>query len=169
MQRLSLGIRLGRSGLQHSHDPLLAMALSLIIASVLTVYPLPYQWISWRPSVMLAVTLFWVIYQPRWCGIWFAFWLGLVCDLMVDTQLGQQAFSFVVVAFAVRYVVQNRRVLTFHNAWLLLAIGVFVHLWVMFILQKLSGQMLSLHHWLTWFSTVLIWPVVMWSLRRWRT
>lgn len=168
MPRPSLGTRLGRSGSYQSKDPLLAIALSLVVASVCTVYPLPYQWVSWRPLLMLLVTLFWVIYQPRWCGIWFAFLLGLTCDLMTDTQLGQQAFSFVTVVFAIRYVVQNRRVLTFHNAWLLAAIGVFGHLLLMFILQKLSGQMLSLHHWLAWLPTVMLWPVVMWSLKRWR-
>jgi len=115
------------------------------------------------------VSLFWVMYQPRWCGVWFAFFVGLACDVMVDTQLGQQAFSFVVVAFAVRYVVQNRRVLTFSNAWVLVALGVFLHLLLMFVLQKLSGQMLSLHHWLAWLPTVLMWPMLVYSLKRWRT
>lgn len=168
MSRLSFAA-LGRGHLNPHSDPLLAIALSLMVASVLTVYPIPYDWVSWRPVFMLMVCLFWVMYQPRWCGVWFAFFVGLACDLMVDTQLGQQAFSFVVVAFAVRYVVQNRRVLTFSNAWMLVALGIFLHLLLMFVLQKLSGQMLSLHHWLAWLPTVLMWPIWVYSLKRWRT
>ena len=168
MSRLSL-VALGRGSLNQNNDPLLAIAMSLMAASVLTVYPIPYDLVSWRPVFMLMVSLFWVMYQPRWCGVWFAFFVGLACDVMVDTQLGQQAFSFVVVAFAVRYVVQNRRVLTFSNAWVLVALGVFLHLLLMFVLQKLSGQMLSLHHWLAWLPTVLMWPMLVYSLKRWRT
>jgi rod shape-determining protein MreD len=119
--------------------------------------------------LMLMVMLFWVLCQPVWCGMWFAFSMGLACDLMIDSPLGQHAFSFVLIAFAARYVAQNRRVLTFLNLWVIAAIASFLHLLVLFVLQKITGMALSFAHWSPWLSSVLLWPMLVLLLGRWRT
>ncbi|RYZ80374.1 MAG: rod shape-determining protein MreD, partial [Moraxellaceae bacterium] len=74
------------SGRNQIRDPLIAIVISIIIASVLMVYPLPYAVAAWRPLFFLLLTLFWVLCQPAWCGIWFAFFLGLASDLMLDAM-----------------------------------------------------------------------------------
>lgn len=167
MQRPRLGRRLG-SDLVKAPDPLWAIVASLLVASVITVYPIPYHWVTWRPMMMLMVTLFWVLCQPKWCGIWFAFSVGLSCDLMLDTPLGQYALSFVVVCFSLRLLVQNKRVITFANLWILNGMGCFLYLLLFFILQKISGQMISISHWATWLPSMLVWPLIYYSLNRWR-
>jgi rod shape-determining protein MreD len=161
---LSRSARVGQSS-----DPLWGIIFSLLAASVLTVYPVPYGLVGWRPLFMLLVMLFWVLCQPVWCGMWFAFFMGLACDLMLDSALGQHAFSFVVIAFAARFVAQNRRVLTFLNLWILAAAASLLHLITMFILQKFSGLDLSLSHWSSLLPSILIWPAVVSLLKRWRT
>jgi len=42
-------------------DPLFPIIFSVIIASVLMVYPLSYALSGWRPLFMMMVFLFWVL------------------------------------------------------------------------------------------------------------
>jgi hypothetical protein len=85
-------------------DPLWGIVFSIMAASVCTVYPIPYDMVGWRPLLMLMVMLFWVLCQPVWCGMWFAFGMGMACDLMLDSPLGQHAFSFVLPWWPVFYI-----------------------------------------------------------------
>ena len=62
-------------------DPLWMIITSIVIGSVLLVYPMAYETSGWRPAVMLLIMLFWILYQPGWSGIWFAFGLGIFTDL----------------------------------------------------------------------------------------
>ena len=102
---------------EKNRDPLIAIVLSVIICSVLIVYPLSYAVSGARPLFMLLVVLFWVMCQPTWCGIWFAFGTGIFTDLLVDAPLGMNAFSFVVITFVARFLTRERRILTFGNLW----------------------------------------------------
>ena len=149
-------------------DPLWMIVLSLLFASVLTVYPVAYAVASWRPLFMLLVMVFWLVFQPKWCGVWFAFGIGLACDLLLDYQLGQHGLSFVLIAFLLRYLPRERRVLQPLLMWAFVSVAVFLHVLLMFILQKMFGAGVSLAHWLPWLSTVLCWPVVYGLLKRWQ-
>lgn len=149
-------------------DPLWMIVLSLLFASVLTVYPVAYTTAAWRPLFMLLVMVFWLIFQPKWCGVWFAFAVGVACDLLLDYQLGQHGLSFVLIAFLLRYLTRDRRVLQPLLMWALVLAASFLHLLLLFILQKMFGEGVSLAHWLPWLSTALCWPMLYSSLKRWR-
>ena len=69
-------------------DPLWIIVVSIIIGSILVVYPMSYALAGWRPLYMFLIMLFWVLCQPTWCGIWFAFTMGLFTDLLLDAPLG---------------------------------------------------------------------------------
>ena len=83
-------------------DPLWMIIISIVIGSILMVYPIAYEASGWRPSLMLMIMLFWILYQPVWCGVWFAFGMGLFVDLLLDAPFGLNALSFVFIAFATR-------------------------------------------------------------------
>ena len=83
--------------------PLIAViVLSVIVASSLSVYPLAHSMSMLRPMIMIMVLIFWLLFQPRYVGIFTAFTIGLIADLLMDTHLGQQAFAAVVVAFVIK-------------------------------------------------------------------
>jgi rod shape-determining protein MreD len=152
-----------------SRDPLIAIILSTVIASVLLVYPLPYFVATWRPLFFLLIMLFWVLCQPVWCGVWFAFLLGIASDFLLDGMLGQYAFSFVLVAFLARYFTRNQRVLTFINLWIIVAVAVFLHLLIQLLFQTMASIQFSVgRHWQPLLSSVLVWPVIYMVLKRWR-
>lgn len=145
------------------------MVLSLVICSVLVVYPLSYDVAGWRPLIMLMVTLFWVLCQPTWCGVWFAFSIGLFTDLLLDAPLGLNALSYVLLTFSIRYFVRERRVMTFSNTWIIVGLGLLAHLLFILFAQVVSGMQLSItRHWLPLLSSMMLWPVLYYCLRKWR-
>ena len=150
-------------------DPLFPIIFSVILASVLTVYPLSYDLSGWRPAFMFMVMLFWVMCQPTWCGIWFAFGTGLFADLLMDAPLGLNALSFVCITFFARYFTRERRILTFANIWVIALLAITVHIAFIFILQVLWGMNFRLaRHWQPLLSTVLVWPVFYYMFKKWR-
>ena len=150
-------------------DPLFAIIISVVLASMLMVYPLSYSTSGWRPLFMLMVMLFWVLCQPTWCGIWFAFGTGIFADLLLDAPLGLNALSFTIIAFASRFLTRERRILTFANIWIITILAMVVHLMILFFAQVFSGVQFSFpRHWLPLITSVTIWPVLYYMLRKWR-
>lgn len=152
-----------------SKDPLVLIVLSVVIASILTVYPLSYDVSAWRPFVMMMVMIFWSLCQPAWCGVWFSFAIGLFYDLLIDVPLGQNALAYVIITFIVRYLIRERRILTFLNLWLisiLVTLAYVVFVWVTQVMADVNYPMMR--RWPPVVSTILVWPIVYYSLKRWR-
>lgn len=150
-------------------DPFLIIVISIAIASVLTVYPLSYPIAAWRPLFMLLIMLYWSLCQPTWCGIWFAFSLGLYTDLLLDAPLGMNALSYVLLVFVTRYLLREKRILTFSNLWIIATLAILAHLLFILIAQGMAGIHFSItRHWQPLLSSVLFWPVLYYLLRRWR-
>ncbi|CAM4116142.1 rod shape-determining protein MreD [Acinetobacter pragensis] len=152
-----------------NRDPLIAIIVSVIMASALMVYPLSYELSGWRPLFMLMITLFWVLCQPTWCGVWFAFGTGLFVDLLVDAPLGMNALSFVLIGFLARFLTRERRILTFSNLWIISSIAVVAHLFLIWMAQVMSGVHFSFaRHWQPLLSSILVWPIIYYVLKKWR-
>lgn len=150
-------------------DPFLAIVISAILASILMVYPLSYTLSGWRPLFMLMVMLFWVLCQPTWCGIWFAFATGIFADLLLDAPLGLNALSFILIAFLARFLTRERRILTFSNLWIITAIAIVAHLMLIFFAQILASVQFSFaRHWIPVLTSILVWPVLYYMLKKWR-
>ncbi|MFD1436947.1 rod shape-determining protein MreD [Acinetobacter terrae] len=154
---------------ENNRDPLIAIIVSVIICSVLIVYPLSYAISGARPLFMLLVMLFWIMCQPTWCGIWFAFATGIFTDLLVDAPLGMNALTFVMITFIARFLTRERRILTFANLWVISFLAVLAHLFMTWIAQIMGGMQFSIaRHWQPLVSSVLVFPVIYFMLRKWR-
>lgn len=150
-------------------DPLWMIITSIVIGSVLLVYPMAYETSGWRPAVMLLIMLFWILYQPGWSGIWFAFGLGIFTDLLLDAPLGLNALSFVLITFATRYFIRERRILTFGNSWVIAIIAIVSHSAFIWMSQTISGINFSMaRHWQPMLTGILAWPMVYFFLYKWR-
>ena len=154
---------------QKPKDPFILIVVSTLLASVLTVYPLAYDISAWRPCIMLLVMLFWVLCQPIWCGVWFAFGLGIFTDLLLDAPLGQNALIYVLITFVARYFIRERRVLTFLNLWVIAILAIMAYVVCIWVMQILVGVNYPvMRRWPPLISSVLTWPVLYYCLRKWR-
>ncbi|OTG69961.1 rod shape-determining protein MreD [Acinetobacter sp. ANC 4169] len=162
-------MRLAKLRAEQKRDPLIAIIVSVILCSVLMVYPLSYTVSGARPLFMLLLVLFWVMCQPTWCGIWFAFATGIFTDLLLDAPLGMNALSFVLITFIVRFLTRERRILTFGNLWVISFLAVLAHLFLTWILQIMGGLQFSIaRHWQPLLTSLLVFPVMYFMLKKWR-
>lgn len=150
-------------------DPFWPIIGSVIIGSVLTIYPLPYALNDWRPHVMLLIMLFWVMCQPVWCGIWFAFSLGIFTDLMMEMPLGANALCFVAIAFLARFFTREKRIMTRTNLWIIAALASGLYMILSLMIRIMVGDDVNLmRHSLALLTSLIAWWGVYWGLRKWR-
>ncbi len=140
--------------------------LSLVLAIVLMILPLPDWAQVYRPNWVALVLIYWSMAMPRRVGLWFAFFTGLVLDSAQGTLLGQHALALVIVVFFNLNFYQQIRVLAlFQQAmyvFSLLLINQVVLAWVEGILGRSTPP-------LAFFGApligMLIWPWVYVILR----
>jgi rod shape-determining protein MreD len=75
------------------------LPLSLFVALLLTLLPMPPALQPLRPYWLALVLAYWVMEDPDRVGLGWAFVIGVVADLVVGTLLGEQALRLVVITF----------------------------------------------------------------------
>lgn len=145
---------------------IVVIALSFIVASSLNVYPLSPSMATLRPMVMIMVLIYWLLFQPRYVGIFAAFTIGLIADLLMDTHLGQQAFAAVVVALVIKIVSIYVRQLNTISAWLIASLGLFVFQLNLWILQLFVQNIFVAKSALSLIMSIISWPLILLALRK---
>ena len=143
-----------------------AIILSFVAASSLNVYPLNPSMATLRPMVMIMVLIFWLLFQPRYVGIFTAFTIGIIADLLMDTHLGQQAFSAVVVALVIKITSIYVRQLNTLSAWLIASLGLLVFQISLWVLQMFIQNVFIAQSALSLLMSIISWPLVLLVLRK---
>lgn len=149
------------NGLLHA-----VIVLSFIIASSLSVYPLSPSMATLRPMIMIMVLIFWLLFQPRYVGIFSAFAIGLIADLLMDTHLGQQAFSAVAVALMIKVTSIYIRQLNTISAWIIASLGLFVFQASLWMLQMFVQDVFVAQSTFSLLMSIISWPLVLLMLRK---
>ncbi|GAA0797597.1 MULTISPECIES: rod shape-determining protein MreD [Psychrobacter] len=145
---------------------IVVIVLSFIIASSLNVYPLSPSMATLRPMIMIMVLIYWLLFQPRYVGIFTAFTIGLIADLLMDTHLGQQAFAAVVVALVIKITSIYVRQLNTISAWLIASLGLVVFQLNLWMLQMFIQNTFIAKSALSLMMSIISWPLVLLALRK---
>jgi rod shape-determining protein MreD len=153
---------------QQAHGYWLILA-TLVAAYVLAVVPMPL-WLMWaRPEWVALVLIYWTIALPHRVGILTALVAGVLLDTLEGAVLGQNAFSLVVVALLCLTLYQRLRVFSVLQqagmVFVLVGINQLVCQWVQ-NLEGVGGP--TLLFLLPAVSSAMVWPVVLYTLRRLR-
>ncbi len=140
--------------------------LSFVVASSLNVYPLSPSMATLRPTVMIMVLIFWLLFQPRYVGVFTAFTIGIIADLLMDTHLGQQAFAAVMVALFIKITSIYVRQLNTLSAWLIASLGLIVFQLILWILQMFIQNVFIAQSALSLLMSIISWPLVLLTLRK---
>ena len=140
--------------------------LTFLLALVLAIVPLP-GWLLWaRPEWLALVLVYWVIALPHRVGIFTGLILGLVMDVLEGAVLGQNALSLAVLAMLSLILYQRMRVTSLWQqaamVFLLVGINQLLCQWIQNLQGVAAPSPLFL---LPAFSSALLWPVVLHSLR----
>jgi rod shape-determining protein MreD len=144
----------------------LVIYLSLLVALVLMILPLPDWAQIYRPNWMALVMIYWSMALPKRVGLWFAFFSGIILDTALGTLLGQHTLALVVIVSLNLNFYQRIRVLALAQqaiyVFVLLLLNQAVVAWV----EGFLGRITPL---LAFFSGpfigMLIWPWVFVVLR----
>ena len=144
----------------------LVIYLSLVVALILMILPLPDWAQMYRPNWMALTLIYWSMALPKRVGLWFAFFSGIVLDTALGTLLGQHTLALVIIIFFNLNFYQRIRVLALAQqaiyVFALLLINQVVVAWV----EGIMGRPTPL---LAYFGApfigMLIWPWVFVILR----
>ena len=137
------------------------IVLTLGVALVLTILPLPGGVDEFRPQWMALTLIYWTLVLPNRVGIFWAWGAGLAMDITMETILGQHTLSLSVLSYLVLKL--RRRLRVFPpvqqalSVWVLLLVERLLFLWV----HGATGQPTPpLGYWLPTFIGLLLWPWV---------
>ena len=140
--------------------------LSLLVALLFALVPLP-AWSVWvRPEWVALTLIYWCLALPHRVGILSALAVGLLLDVLEGAVLGQNALSLVVFALLCLILYQRVRVFSLVQqagvVFVLVGINQLICQWV----QNLQGAgAQSLLFLLPALSSAVIWPLVLHYLR----
>ena len=137
------------------------LPVSLLLALVLGLLPLPDLLQPFRPYWLALVLAYWVIEDPDHVGLGVAFIVGLVGDLVYGGLFGEQALRLVVMA----YILQRfrARLRFFPMSQQAVAIGGLLindRIVTAAIHLAIGEPTLPASFWLAPLSGLLLWPVV---------
>ena len=88
----------------------LMMWLTLVVALLLSVMPMPEQMEIGRPLWLALVLTFWAIHFPQNIGVLTAWCVGIAQDVLYGTLFGQHALALVIIVFLVLTLQQRLKV-----------------------------------------------------------
>lgn len=143
--------------------------LSLFVALLLTVMPMPQMVKLARPDWALLVLMYWTLALPQRVSVITAFFTGFIVDVLVGTVLGVNALAFSVVIFVVaQHYLKIRNFAVVQQALLLGLLLALYQLLLFWLSHFLTGVYFRPQYLWPVLTGMLVWPWLFWLLRRYR-
>jgi len=143
--------------------------LTLLLACMLTLVPMPLKLIWLRPAWLLMVLVYWIVMFPRFAGVGVAFLAGLMLDVLTGSLLGEHALALTIPAFLIMRVRMRFRFFPLLQQALGVLALVLVYQLILFCVQGFLGQPpVTSAYWLSSVTSMLLWPWVFIVLDRWQ-
>lgn len=143
--------------------------LSIVVAMMLTILPLPF-WAEWvRPLWVPAVVFYWALALPERFSIGAAWCVGVLLDVLLGTVLGENALGLTVAVFVVSKLYTRIRLFPMWQQVGVIVLLSLCYLVLLFWMQGLMGQApLSWQFWMPSITTGLLWPWIFILMRDYR-
>lgn len=140
--------------------------ISIIIAMMLTVLPIP-NWATWfRPAWLALVIIYWIIALPHRVSIGTAWLGGLFLDVLQGSTLGEHALSLIIVAFLAEKFHRQIRMFPMPQQAFSIMLLVFINQLMLAVVEGMLGDTQNTY----WFllpavTSVILWPWIYIILR----
>ena len=144
-----------------------AISLTILLAFILQIIPLPVEFDVFRPDWVLLTLSYWVLAVPHRVNIGVAFVCGLGLDLVLGTTLGIHSVATCIVVFILGTNYQRlRNYPIWQQSFIVGLLSAFYHLLV-FWLQHMIADIYFLFHYLApTIANVITWFYVFYFLRK---
>ena len=144
--------------------------LSIIMALLLTVLPLPEWARPFRPPWYALVLIYWCMATPQRVGVGTGWLLGILVDVLTNTLLGQHALGLAIVAFiSVKLHRRTRLFPLWQQAIGVLLLLMLERLITIIVIGAIHRPPPTLLDWAPPFIGMLLWPwifIILRDLRR---
>ena len=144
--------------------------ITIIVAFMLAIMPLPDWAVQFRPDWVTLVLIYWAMALPTKIGVTMAWFTGLLLDVSYGTLMGQHAVGMVLVIYVIHLQHQRLRVASLLQQaiviFFLLLLKQLLSLWVDGMLGRAPGSWL---YFMPTISSTLLWPwtyLILRDLRR---
>lgn len=142
------------------------ISLTIFIALVLTLIPLPSWLQSLRPEWLALVLIYWAMALPHRIGIGTAWCCGLLLDILRGAVLGQHALALVIVIFLIHKIYQQIRVYPmWQQALSITGLLLLYHVMILWVNGIMDVNNRGWGFWLPLITSTLMWPWVYLILR----
>ncbi len=141
------------------------IALTLLVAFVLTLMPLP-AWALWfRPCWVAMVVMYWAMALPTRLSVGLAWCVGILLDVLQDTLLGQHALALTLITYViVKMHVRLRFFPGYQQASIIFLLLILYQL-LLYWPQRILHHAPPLGYWLASVMSFIIWPWLFQVLR----
>ena len=141
--------------------------VTILAALLLSILPMPI-WLSIaRPAWVAMVVMYWIMALPERFGLFFAFFVGLVMDVLLGTIFGQNSIGLLLVAIIVLSLHRRLRMFpcwqqTF-MAFIIVGCYQLVNLWIRSMLGKTASSLC--YYFIPALTSATFWPLISAILR----
>ncbi len=148
------------------HQGGMIIAITFIIALLLTVLPMPEWAQPYRPPWYTLVLIYWIIALPQRVGVGIAWLLGISVDVATGTLLGQHALGLALIAFISLKLYQRIRLFPLWQQSLsVLALLLLERILALWVMGAAGWDTPSWNYWLPPLTGMLLWSWVYLILR----
>lgn len=145
--------------------------MTLVVALILALLPMP-DWTIWlRPAWVLLVLIYWAMTLPYRVSVGIAWMMGIFVDLLNGTLLGEHALAYTIVIYLVTRMHHQLSMYPLLQQGFSILLFVLLYQFILYCIQGFIGQLPPSNlYWLSSMTSVLLWPwlfVVMRDCRRW--
>jgi rod shape-determining protein MreD len=136
--------------------------ISLMIAFLLTLLPMP-GWTVWlRPEWILMVVIYWAMVAPERFSVGIAWMVGIFLDVLAGTLLGEHALALTIVTYlVVRSHTRLRMYPLLQQGCHILMLSL-LYQFILFSIQGFVGELPNTWlYWVSSFISMLLWPWVL--------
>ncbi len=152
--------------MNHTNSGFFIVPLTLIVAFILTLLPMP-GWAVWlRPAWVLMVLIYWAMVMPDRVNVGTAWITGVFLDVLEGTLLGEHALALTVVVYFVVRMASRLCMFPLVQQGFCIFFLVLFYQFILFCIQGFLGALPN--SWLYWSSSLtsmLLWPWVYSILR----
>ena len=146
----------------------LRVTVTVIIALILAVLPLPRWMDIARPYLLLLLVIYWSLSAPRIAGLLFAWLCGMAIDLLKGTTLGQHALAFLVVSVLTHKFQLRIRIFPLSQQTMTVLILLLIYEALVWYTDGVLGYPVTTWaRWIPVLTSALLWPVMVGILDTW--
>ncbi len=144
----------------------LIIVISLIVAMMLTILPIPVWAIWFRPAWVALVLIYWIIAVPHRVSICTAWLCGLFLDVLQGSLLGEHALSLIIIAYLAEKLHQQIRMFPLLQQAFCVMLLVLINQFILAVVQGMVSDNHSTHlFWLPTITSLILWPWIYIILR----